>query len=229
MSVTVTPSPYIAPEFDSSGEREFRSISKAAIASLVLGFLSLLAFIFATALIFPVIAIGFGLIAWNSIRQFPEELSGATAAKIGLLLGSVCFFGAIGQHSYIHATEVPEGYERISFRMLRDDAKTVLPYAEAAEELDGKKVFIKGYVRPGSKRKNLTEFIMVGNFGDCCFGGQEKITEVVAVRINTGDTVDYSLRLRKIAGVFHLNRKSANTSDNEVPQVFYQIEADYVR
>ena len=228
MSATIESKPKVAKN-EELDVVEYRSMSKSAVASLIFGLFSLFAFLITPALIFAMVAVACGLMSLNSIRRFPDELIGKMAAKIGLGLGGFCFVGAIGLHSYIYATEVPEGYERISFRMLRDDSKTKLPYSEKAEELDGEKVFVKGYVRPGSKRKDLVEFIMVGNFGDCCFGGTEKITDVIAVKIKTGETVDYSLRLRKIAGVFQLNKKAARTQDDEVPEVFYQIEADYLR
>ncbi len=228
--MSVTASPYKAQKPKPASEvYKYRSLSKAAVACLVFGLLSLLAFLITPALIFPVISIACGLIALSNLKQFPDELLGLKAAKLGLLLGSISFVGAIGLNSYIYATEVPEGYDRISFRMLRVDSRTALPYSEQAEELNGQKVFVRGYVRPGVKRNGLTEFIMVGNFGACCYGGKEKPTDVIAVRIKTGETIDYSLRLRRIAGVFHLNKRAAKTRDKDVPRAYYQIEADYVR
>lgn len=231
MSATVSPEKtsvtrHVDP---ANAEQQYRSVSKAAIASVVFGVFSLMAFMSVPLLVFSLISISCGLIAFSNLSRFPDELLGKKASRIGFGLGLFSFVGAIAMHSYIYATEVPEGYERISFRMLRDDSKTSLPYSEKAEELDGKKVFVRGYVRPGAKRRNLSEFIMVGNFGDCCFGGTEKITDVIGVKIVNDETVDYSLRLRRFAGTFRLNRKSTSTSDKEVPKVFYQMEVDYLR
>ena len=126
-------------------------------------------------------------------------------------------------------TEVPDGYNRISFRMLKDDPTTDKPYSEKAEELDMTPVFLKGFVRPGNKRKNLKDFILVGDFGSCCFGGSPEITDVVAVSIKSDKRVNYGLRIRKIAGTFRLNRNAAVTQEKEVPRVFYQIDADIVK
>ena len=91
-------------------------------------------------------------------------------------------------------------------------------------------MFIKGYMRPPSgKKKRLKNFIMVGDFGDCCFGGNPKITEVIAVKISSDDTVDYSYGLRRIGGTFRLNPNTRPVNEKEVPQVFYEIEANHVR
>ncbi len=210
-------------------DERYRSVSKTALACLVFAVFSLLAFLSEPLLILPVISIACGLMAISNLRRFPDELLGKTAVKIGLSLSLFCFVAAIAMYVIIFMTEVPDGYERISFRSLRDDTKTRLPYSEFAEELDGKKVFVRCYVRPGSKTKNLDEFIAVGNFGDCCFGGTEKPSDVIGVRILTGDTVNYSLRLRRVAGTFRLNRKAVRTGESQVPSVFYQIDADYIR
>lgn len=230
-ATTVTKQTEIAPQTDSifSEDEQYRSVSKAAIASLVFGIFSLLAFMAQPLLVLPIIAIACGLIAISNLKRFPDELIGKLAVKVGMVLGVVCFFGALTMFIVIYLTEVPDGYERISYRMLRDDPKTSLAWSEKAEELDGKKVFVRCYTRPGAKKKNLSEFIAVGNFGDCCFGGTEKITDVIGVKILTGETVNYSLRLRKIAGTFRLNRKGARTGDSGVPAVYYQIDADYIR
>ena len=137
--------------------------------------------------------------------------------------------GGTSWHTYVYMTEVPDGYDRISFRMLKPNKKTSLPYSETAEELDGSKVFLKGFVRPGTHRTNLRDFILVGDFGSCCFGGNPEITDVVAISIQGDERVNYSLRVRKIAGTFRLNRRAAPTDEKEVPKVYYQIDADIVK
>ena len=111
---------------------------------------------------------------------------------------------------------------------LKDDLKTKLVWSEQAEELDGKKVFIKGWVRPGNRKDNLKDFILVGDMGSCCFGGSPKITDVVAISIKGDERVSYSWKLRKIHGTFRLNRQAAPTGEKDIPKVYYQIDADSV-
>ncbi len=113
--------------------------------------------------------------------------------------------------------------------MLDVDEDAELPYSKEAEQLDGKKVFLRGWVRPGDRKKKLKKFILVGDFGSCCFGGNPKISDVVGVVIQTDETVDYSFRMRRIGGTFRLVKEAAKTGESEVPRVFYQIEADYIR
>ena len=215
---------------DSYSNDEFKSVSKAAVACLVFAILSAGAFMAQLFVLLPIIGIGCGVTALAGIKRYPEELVGKTPARIGLLVCVVMLISSVSMHGYIYLTEVPPDHRRISFADLRNNKKTNLPYSEKAKALDGEKVFIKGYVRPPSgKKKRLKNFIMVGDFGDCCFGGSPKITEVIAVKISSDDTVDYSYGLRRIGGTFRLNPNTRPVNEKEVPQVFYEIEANHVR
>jgi hypothetical protein len=211
-----------------SEQFQYRSVSKAAISSLVFAVFGLTSFVSPIFVVLPALGAGLGLVALANFKRFPDELVGKLAAQIGLVVSVVCLLASIALHSYVYATEVPEGYQRINFGLLRNNPKTALPFAENAKKLDGKKVFLKGYVRPGAKKTKLKNFIMVGDFGDCCFGGSPKITEVVAVDIKIDKTVNYSYALRRIAGTFKLNPNSRRTNEKDVPQVFYELHADHV-
>lgn len=220
--------PYQTPA-QVGNEFQYRTISKAAIASVAFAILGFSAFIFPAFVLLPVVAIGFGVAAVIEINKFPEELSGKLAAQIGVWLGVVVVAGSIATHTYIYYTEVPDGYSRISFADLRQNKRSQLPFSEKARGFDGQKVFLKGYVRPGDRRYNLKDFILVGDFGDCCFGGNPDITEIVSISILSDDRVDYSLATRKIGGVFRLNESTRRVNEKDIPEVYYTIEADYIR
>ncbi len=207
----------------------YRTVSKAALGGIIFAISGLL-FLFSSLLIvLPLAGFALSMIGISSIKRLPDELSGKLAARIGLLVSGATLLIGIVMHGYTIATEVPEGYDRISYRMLNDDANTKLPYSEKAEGLDGKKVFLKGWIRPGNRKTGLKDFILVGDFGSCCFGGSPKITDVVAISIKGDERVSYGWNLRRISGTFRLNRQSAATAEKDVPRVFYQIDADIVK
>ena len=208
---------------------QYRSVSKAAISSLVFAVFGLTSFVSPIFVVLPALGVGLGLVALANFKRYPDELVGKFAAKIGLMVSLACLIASIAQHSYVYATEVPDGYQRINYGMLRDNPKTALPFSENAAKLDGKQVFLKGYVRPGARKQKLKNFILVGDFGDCCFGGSPDITEVVAIDIKIDKTVNYSYALRRIAGTFKLNPNSKRVNEKDVPQVFYEIHADHVK
>ncbi len=209
---------------------QYRSVSKAAICCVVFAILSaLFCWLSPVFVLLPILGVGFGWIALANLKRFPEELIGKTGSRIGLAISAVCLIACLATHAYVYATEVPDGYQRISFSDLKPRKRSTLPYGEKATEVDGEKVFLKGYVRPSTKKKGLKKFIMVGDFGDCCFGGSPKITEIVAVDIQIPKTIDYGWGLRKIGGTFRLNPNTKRIPEKDIPEVFYEIEADYVK
>ena len=228
---------YPAPDADNDFEDQYRSISKTAILSMVFAIFALIAvpfmFLIPEVAIFvgflASIGIGFGLLAVWGLKRYPDEIVGWGPAKIGLIGSLVFAVGGFGLYGYVYATEVPPDHQRISFSMLKPDKRKEELVPQAAFDLDGKKVFIKGFVRPGQRRVGLKQFILVGDFGDCCFGGNPEITDVIAVDLLGDLKVDYSYRLRRIAGTFKLNPGRRLVDEDGIPQVFYTIEADYIR
>ncbi len=216
------------PGTDMAIPDSYRVLSKSAIASLVFAILGLISWLHEIFVVIPAIGIAFGLVSWLGFRRFPGELIGKPVMRAGLTLSLLCFFVSIANHIYVYNTEVPENHTRISFAMLKENPRRGLTYNEKARELDGKKVFVKGYVRPGDKKKNLKQFILVGDFGSCCFGGNPKISEVIAIDVKSDKTVNYGYRLRRVTGTFRFIEQAAMTSESEVPLVHYLIEADDV-
>ncbi len=220
-------------QMSSTGEFEqhqYRAVSKSAVACMAFAVMSgLLAFVSELFVILPLIGVAFGVAALVGFRKYPGELVGKPVALIGFFLSLILLVSSIGFHAYIYATEVPEGYTRISYFDLKPEPRSGTPFAKKAEELDGKKVFLKGYVRPSDKQRGLKNFILVGDFGSCCFGGNPKITDIVAVTITSDETVDYSLRKRKIGGEFHLHKRAVQSDEKDIPGIFYEIIADNVQ
>lgn len=213
-----------------SNVSDYRAVSKAAVASVVLAVLGVASFLAPIFIVLPLLGVVFGILAISAINKFPSELVGKGVAVFGLVVGLLCLVSSIAMHSYIYATELPEGYQRISFGELKPPKRFGITFTKRSEELNGQKVFLKGYVRPPSgKKTNLKNFILVGDFGDCCFGGNPDITDVVAIKIKSDDTVNYGYGLRRIGGTFKLNPHTVPGGEKDIPQVYYEIEADHVR
>jgi hypothetical protein len=206
----------------------YRAISKAAVVSLAFGVMSLSVLLSPVLLFLPVVSIVFGLIALSNIRRYPDELTGRSAAAVATVLSGFLLIGGVVLHAYIYATEVPPGHVRISFQDLQptDDAPH-LPVSPRALELNGKKVFVKGYVYPDGQQYNITDFILVRDMGTCCFGGQPPLTHMIEVSLRGPNGIEYALRKRKLAGTL-----TVNTRLKPVPGlggVYFRLDADYVR
>lgn len=208
---------------------DYRVVSKFAVFSLILGLMSLGAFLGVGLLIVPLFGIVFGVLAVRSIRQYPEEYMGRTSAYIGVGLSLFFLVTAASTHAYEYSTEVPEGYERLPFYALKADPQhPEQPIPPEIMQLDGQRVFIKGYVHPSVKEQGaVKQFVLVGDMKECCFGGTPKITELVDVNIVSKDQIRYSWRLRKLAGVLRVDPEMARM--NGVAGPCYRLEAEYVQ
>lgn len=194
-----------SPEFE---EFDYHPVPPLAPIALFLGLCSVVGLMG-----LPGLAVGFigacvGLIALWQIGRSAGELGGRNLARLGFALSSVMFVAGAGYHTYDYITELPEGHERVSFSWLSKfqpvfaDGKVGVP-AEV-ENLEGKQIFIKGYMYPTRQRTGITEFVLVKDTGQCCFGGQPKVTDMIIVKFKNGVTAEHrELQQVGVAGTFH--------------------------
>ena len=217
---------------------QYRAMSTAAVASLVFGVLSSVIFAMGESLqgallvsLIPVVGILLSLKSIRLIRSMSGELTGMPLALAGLLLSSFCLVGGVGRAAYIYLTEVPDGYTRISFsRMKPDDldlaAGEMVPPEILA--LEGKTVFIKGYMRPPEMRSNVSKFLLVADNNQCCFGplNTVKYHDQIDVQLEPPMRADYSTRLYRLGGKLSINPDNARRGPGHP---VFRLEADYLR
>ena len=206
----------------------YRAVCKSAVLCLVLGLLSLAGLLFPVLLPLPAAGIVMGLVAWAKLRRYPEELSGRPAAVLGMVLNVALLVGGSVMHAVVYATEVPEGFRRISFADLQPVPEAPhLPIPPQALELNGKKVFIKGYVYPDGQQYNIKRFILIPDMGTCCFGGQPKLTDMVEVTLRDPLRTFFERRKRRLAGTLSVDTRLKPVSG--LGGVYYRLDAEYVR
>ncbi|QEF96526.1 hypothetical protein Mal15_05540 [Stieleria maiorica] len=206
----------------------YRALSRSAITSTLLFVVALLGLIppFEVLLALAVLGVVFALLSIRSIRRYPDEFSGLGLAKFAMAANALLLIGGIGMHTYVYLTEVPPGHIRVPFYKLKFDADPDRP-TETAFEIDGKDVFIKGYIHPSSGGGMLRQFVLVGDLGTCCFGGQPKSSEMVEVTLTGGQTIEGGMTRRKLAGKFSLNRVPKKQADFD-NAVFYRLKGTKV-
>ena len=174
----------------------------------------------------------FCLWSLTSIRREPELFTGAPFAMLGLILSVVFLVAGVGYGGYVYVTEVPDGYERISFNAMKPDeleqrGGVAVPPEIAA--MDGKKVFIKGYIRPDSvtQRIGIKEFLLVRDNNQCCFGdiSSVKYFDQMAVDMTGALTVDFrDGAVYRLGGILKVEPQNVNRGP--LAPVF-TLKADY--
>lgn len=206
----------------------YSSVSKSAIASVFLGLLAALSMFAPPLLLFAVLALTFGLYGWRTISKYPDEFQGLPFALAGVALGGIFLVVAPIYHTTIYLTEVPEGYERLSFRTLMTGKKERdYPPAEAFE-FDGQKIFIAGYIHPTSmEHAKSRKFVLVPDMGTCCFGKQPPLTHMIEVRLKGKQYAHRTVRRQRLAGTLHVSPQLKSVSGLE--GVYYELEADILK
>jgi hypothetical protein len=201
----------------------YRALCTSAVAALVLGMLSVLAVLDWWLALIPLAAVILGIVALRTINHQPQEYTGRFAAIAGITLGLLFGLGGLGWLGYVQATEVPNGYDRIDYSVLQpqpgDPLNAIPPDAKA---LDGKKIFIKGYVYPGMRKNGITQFLLVRDQGTCCFGGDPKITDRIQVSLSNPKGFTFSGALFKVAGTLRVTEPKQAVDAKGV--VFYHLD-----
>ncbi len=205
----------------------YRALSGAAIAAGAVALVSPLVFLGWWFAVVPVIGIVLALVALRDIATRPLDLTGTPLATGALAVSTLVLAGGLVSLAREYAAELPEGFERLSYAMLQPaegDPPTSVP--DAARALDGRNVLLKGYIYPGKQQHGLVQFLLVRDQGDCCFGGNPKITDRVNVQLAGPTGIDFTPRLTKVAGRFRVQP----TGTTELTGgVLYHLDNAFVR
>jgi hypothetical protein len=230
---------------DAGEEFQYRPLSIMAVASLVFGLLSTMIFFAARVsvesalLIAPVPLLGLALGFWarSAMRANPDQYAGERFAQAGIALSALCLVGGMGFSGFVYATELPDGYLRTSFAELRPDevdlrGDHVIP--PSIQALEGKKVFIKGYMRPGNHysaggqpvSSGIANFLLVRDNAQCCYGDLSavKYFDQVLVSMKSKERLTYHGGVFRMGGTLRLYPENAHDTSSGPT---YMLEADY--
>ncbi|MEQ8849289.1 hypothetical protein [Botrimarina sp.] len=240
MSISALKPAEATPPAEVDDSLEYRSVHSFAVVGLLVGVISAVALftagrsLEATLLMAPIPIAGLivSVLALRSIAAAPETYTGRPLAMVGAALSAFFLVSSVGYSSYVYATEVPDGYERLSFVEMkpseRDQAAGRLAPAEVDELIDdGDPVFIKGYIRPDSSsvKKNMRSFLLVRDSNECCFGDLSKVKYFDQIQVDlVGKTTDFHGGLFRVGG--KLSRGPGEPTLGT--PITYHLKADYV-
>ena len=221
----------------------YRALHTGALIGLLLGVLSVTVVIIAKnsfggclfAAVIPLVGGVISIMSLIKIRRRSDEYTGETLAKLGLVLSLLFLVTGVAYGGYTYATEVPDGYSRISFGTMKPDEMQerngqIVPPEIAA--LEGKKVFIKGYIRQDSIKasQGIDQFLLVRDNQQCCFGDLSTVKYYDRILVNMVGTkrMNNSVQVVKIGGTLHMEPDNAFPRPGQIfrPPVF-SLQADY--
>jgi amino acid transporter len=238
---TTTLQPPATPSHEESNTLEYRALYSGALVAALLGAVSLFMLAVTDFLevavlvaVIPALGIIMSLFALRKINKNRDIYTGKPLALFGLAMSAFMLVWGVGRAGYIHATEVPDGYARISFLSLQPSEKDRIAGRPVPEETiklmtEGQPVFIKGYIRPDSvqSRLGVNEFLLVRDSNQCCFGDLQSVQyfDQIAVKLEPPLTTDFTRDVFRVGGRLMCNPQNLGRGP-EYPVYF--IVADYV-
>jgi hypothetical protein len=152
------------------------------------------------------------IIAVVRIRSARGEYGGMKLASTAVFLSVLAVAGGVGYQVYAYQTEGLEGYERISFTRDISEKGVVtyqgmqVPHPDLMA-MEGKKIFLKGFMYPTGQIYDLKSFLLVKDSGQCCFGGEPQLVDMLGVYMKGPHLADYYSGRVSVAGTFRLNRE----------------------
>jgi hypothetical protein len=202
----------------------YRPLSLLAIASLALSICSAVAF--ADPMFVPAGIVLALLLFWFHRRIVHQQDyvrgQGLSLAALGITL--LFTVSSIAAHTIEYLTEVPADAMRLSYEQLQPDDRDPEAWIAKMKSLDGKKVFIKGYAFPGNTNAGIRDFMLCRDKGDCCFGGQPKISDRVLVQIANVKGIEYTSSLQKFTGTFRYQPTKFAVQTANGNEIWYILE-----
>lgn len=169
---------------------DYIPVSPWAPVALGLGLLGLTGFLGIFGLYVAFFGIFVGIAAVARIRAAAGEAKGSVLAIVGLVLSAASFLLGSAKMAHAYSTEVPEGFQRVNFP--RDVAEKQFLYIDGHRKLHpdvasliDQKVYLKGFMWATQDTEGLTQFILLKDNGECCFGGKPKAHDYIWVKLPT--------------------------------------------
>jgi hypothetical protein len=117
-------------------------------------------------------------------------------------------------------------FDDIKLEMQKGDAFTSELLPQQVTTLAGKPVRIRGYILPSFQQTGLTQFVLVRDNQECCFGPGAALHDCIVVRMRPGRTADYTIRPVAVAGTFRIDELRAPDGTH---LAIYALDGDEVR
>ena len=93
-------------------------------------------------------------------------------------------------------------FDDIIFEMAEDEPFSQKLLPERVTSLVGHEIRIRGYILPSFQQAGLTQFVLVRDNMECCFGPGAALYDCIVVKMLPGRTANFSIRPVAVTGTF---------------------------
>ena len=97
---------------------------------------------------------------------------------------------------------VDKTFDDIKFEMEKEDPFERSMLTPEIESLTGRRIRIRGYILPTVRSSGIRQFILVRDNMECCFGPGAALFDCIVVKMQEGQTANFSIRPVAVEGRF---------------------------
>lgn len=117
-------------------------------------------------------------------------------------------------------------FDDIAFEMEKGAPFTRDLLPARVTELAGSRIRIRGYILPSFQQSGLTQFVLVRDNMECCFGPGAALYDCIVVSMLPGRSTDFSVRPVAVTGSFSLKELKGPDGNH---LAIYALEGEEVR
>lgn len=95
-------------------------------------------------------------------------------------------------------------FDDLRFQMTAGDTFKRSMLTQEIEALHGQRIRIRGYILPTPQKHGITQFVLVRDNQECCFGPGAALYDCILVEMRSGKTADFTIRPIAIEGQFQI-------------------------
>ncbi|MGE0756090.1 MAG: DUF3299 domain-containing protein [Pirellulaceae bacterium] len=96
-------------------------------------------------------------------------------------------------------------FDDIKFEMKKGDPFLRSMLTDKIEKLDGSRIRIRGYMLPSFQQKGITQFVLVRDNMECCFGPGAALYDCILIEMDKGQSTSFTVRPVAVTGKFEVS------------------------
>jgi hypothetical protein len=117
-------------------------------------------------------------------------------------------------------------FDDVKLPLAKGDPYTPEILPPAVKALEQQRVRIRGYILPSFQQRGITQFVLVRDNMECCFGPGALLHDCVVVRMRPGKSADFSIRPVAVSGTFRIEELKGPDGRH---LAIYAIDGDEVK
>jgi hypothetical protein len=93
-------------------------------------------------------------------------------------------------------------FDDIKFDMEKGESFVRGMFTEPIEQLEERDVRIRGYILPSFRQRGITQFVLVRDNMECCFGPGAALFDCILVEMEPGKSTSFTIRPVTVEGTF---------------------------